>query len=68
MALSFVRISLPSRGVVQEGITRKEWVNRQLSNWQFKGLVSKDCDSWPSIPITETREGCKVPPKEGRTE
>lgn len=68
MALSFVKMSLPSRGVGQEGITRKEWVNRQLSNYQFKGLVSRGRDDWPSILITETREGCKVPPKEGRTE
>ena len=32
VAFSLASISLPKRGVGQEGMTRKEWVNRQESN------------------------------------
>ena len=49
-------------------MTRKEWVNRQESNRQDSGWVWSRHEGWPSVPITETWEGRKVPPKEGRTE
>ena len=52
----------------QEGITRKEWVNRQESNRQDSGWVWSGHEGWPSMPITETWEGRKVPPNKERTE
>lgn len=68
MAPSLWRISLPRRGVRQEGIIKNEWVNRSLSSLQGMGPVVWGLEGRWSIPITETWEGFKDPEKEVRTE
>ena len=62
------RISLLSRGTGQEEITRKECVKECPSRAQVNLAVLLGKEGFPSIPITETREGIKGPERAGKTE
>ena len=52
VACSFWRMSLPSRGTRQEGITRNEWEKGK----QVRGRVTLGEEAVPSIPMTVTGE------------
>ena len=56
VACSFWRMSLPSRGTGQEGITRNEWEKGKPSRLQVRGRVTLGEEEVPSIPMTVTGE------------
>ena len=56
VARSFWRMSLPSRGTGQEGITRNEWEKGKPSKLQERGGVALGEEEVPSIPTTATGE------------
>ena len=62
VACSFWRMSLPSRGTRQKGITRNEWKKGKPSRLQVRGRVTLGEEEVLSIPTTVTGE-VRVGPK-----
>lgn len=62
------KMSLPNKGVGQDGMTRKEWVKGIPSREHDRRPVLKGLEGVPSIPITDTWEGYVWPEWAGNTE